>query len=494
MSAYETWLRMLAQAKNSSAGKFASGAASMFLPEKLSDVVTGPAYAVRHPIDSASMLWDATKGASQDQFERMYNAPTTSEAIGHGLAGAIPLMGPAAAASGEAIGEGRTAEGLGMAAGLLAPSLYHMRPELKATPSIVSAEQATLPTRRTALKVGAGAGAAAMLPKLLEVATKTPEAAAVAEAAPRGLAAPSALGREGFYRELKYRAGMPWGGDIPEARPIQSIDQLVTNVRDGRASEVPDYTQGVHTGDRFFLTRAEIDGPDGIQYIKQVNKVHPYESLRAALRDFNKHNLGEAAYTSGRYDDEGLLTPKRIVHSEITPEAALRLNTIEKPKLTMDVVDKNGKSLKTQPDVFNEPDKWDFVTVTGGSSEDSWKNYTNEPASIVAVPKGTANISKKLGIERYEAVDADTAKAMMREGPYNPVSRRIVRPDTVGISPRYTKRVTIRLLKDTLAKQIAENKRAAGKTPPPLLAKPPLLSDNPLLSRQEFFAGLRKKP
>lgn len=42
-----------------------------------------------------------------------------TEAVGHAMAAALPVLGPAAANAGEAIGEGRTGEGLGQAAGLL---------------------------------------------------------------------------------------------------------------------------------------------------------------------------------------------------------------------------------------------------------------------------------------------------------------------------------------------------------------------------------------
>lgn len=50
-----------------------------------------------------------------------YKAGDYSEAAGHAIAGALPLIGPAAAHAGEQLAEGRTAEGAGEAAGLLAP-------------------------------------------------------------------------------------------------------------------------------------------------------------------------------------------------------------------------------------------------------------------------------------------------------------------------------------------------------------------------------------
>jgi hypothetical protein len=117
--------------------RFASGAARTLLPSTTpSDYVTGPLYAARHPIDSLNLLWESIKGAHVDQARktsesagRISSAPTLggkagaiSETLGHGLATVLPVVGPAAAAAGEAIGSGDVAGGLGMTAGLLAPS------------------------------------------------------------------------------------------------------------------------------------------------------------------------------------------------------------------------------------------------------------------------------------------------------------------------------------------------------------------------------------
>lgn len=62
-------------------------------------------------------------GAHAEQFrkaKKAYDEGRISEAVGHTLAGAIPLVGPAAAAAGEQIGSGDVSGGLGAGAGLLA--------------------------------------------------------------------------------------------------------------------------------------------------------------------------------------------------------------------------------------------------------------------------------------------------------------------------------------------------------------------------------------
>lgn len=103
--------------QGSALGRFAQGAWQNLNPVSM---VQGVAQAVRHPIDTAV----AAKDAMGEQWEKAYHAGAEgrySEAVGHGLAGSLPLVGPAAAAAGERIGSGDVAGGLGEAAGLLAP-------------------------------------------------------------------------------------------------------------------------------------------------------------------------------------------------------------------------------------------------------------------------------------------------------------------------------------------------------------------------------------
>lgn len=84
-----------------------------------------------NPIPGLKAMYEAgpvntVKGivaAQGEQFQKSGQALKDgrySEAVGHGLAGALPLIGPATANAAEKIGEGKTAEGLGNAAGILA--------------------------------------------------------------------------------------------------------------------------------------------------------------------------------------------------------------------------------------------------------------------------------------------------------------------------------------------------------------------------------------
>lgn len=95
--------------------KFAKGAWENLNPIA---AVKGVMQAAQHPIDTGKALLQAQK----DQFGKAkqdYQQGHYSEMVGHGLAGALPIVGPAAAKAGEDIGKGEIAKGLGEGAGLI---------------------------------------------------------------------------------------------------------------------------------------------------------------------------------------------------------------------------------------------------------------------------------------------------------------------------------------------------------------------------------------
>lgn len=103
--------------RGSAVGRFASGVGEMLNPI----AIAGGLYnTVRHPIDTGRALVGAhveQLGKARDAFgEGRY-----SEAVGHGAAGLLPVVGPIAADIGEQIGQGDIAGGMGRATGLLAP-------------------------------------------------------------------------------------------------------------------------------------------------------------------------------------------------------------------------------------------------------------------------------------------------------------------------------------------------------------------------------------
>lgn len=82
------------------------------------EMVKGVYGAVRHPYDTLTGLVQA-QGAQLSQAKALAKEGRYSEAAGYGLAGVLPLVGPAAAAVGENIGAGNVAEGVGQGLGLI---------------------------------------------------------------------------------------------------------------------------------------------------------------------------------------------------------------------------------------------------------------------------------------------------------------------------------------------------------------------------------------
>lgn len=122
----------------SNASNFALGVLSQFNPVEIGKGIYGM---ITHPIDTAIGL-----GTAQvEQFKKgkaEYDQGHYPEAIGHALAGALPIVGPAAADIGEALGTGQdTAKNLGKAVGLTA---------------LVSPSAITKPIGVVANKVGGG--------------------------------------------------------------------------------------------------------------------------------------------------------------------------------------------------------------------------------------------------------------------------------------------------------------------------------------------------
>jgi hypothetical protein len=99
------------------AGRFLGGAWKNLNPiTALEGLYSG----VTHPLDTGKAILQA-QGAELGKAADNFKQGRYSEAVGHGAAGLLPLIGPAAAAAGERIGSGDVAGGLGEATGLLAP-------------------------------------------------------------------------------------------------------------------------------------------------------------------------------------------------------------------------------------------------------------------------------------------------------------------------------------------------------------------------------------
>lgn len=105
------------QPEGSAVGRFLSNLGESLNPLTL---ISGAAQAIAHPIDTATAL----VGSQVDEIKKakaLYDEGRYEEAAGHAAAGILPVIGPAAARSGEQIAGGDIAGGLGSATGLLAP-------------------------------------------------------------------------------------------------------------------------------------------------------------------------------------------------------------------------------------------------------------------------------------------------------------------------------------------------------------------------------------
>lgn len=102
-----------------------------FLGTLASDVAGIPSaigQTIFHPIDTLKAMGQAQLGEfskAKEQFGQKHY----SEAFGHGLAGLLPLAGPAAAQSGEEFGSGQPGAGAAHAFELLAPSAGRLLPK-----------------------------------------------------------------------------------------------------------------------------------------------------------------------------------------------------------------------------------------------------------------------------------------------------------------------------------------------------------------------------
>jgi hypothetical protein len=100
---------------------------AMGAPERMSDVLSGPAYAVQHPIDSAKLLYNAASQSQQQLIDKAYdyqNRPGLGnkvKGLAYGVYSAIPFAGPTLAHAGEQMESGDMAGGIGTTLGAAAP-------------------------------------------------------------------------------------------------------------------------------------------------------------------------------------------------------------------------------------------------------------------------------------------------------------------------------------------------------------------------------------
>ncbi len=107
--------------------RFGQGVAQNLLPTTTaSDIVAGPSYTVRHPIESAKLFGSNIADSMQQQAEQARQdiaAGNYGRGIAKAAASGIPIYGPAVARAFETAASGNIAGAAGQAAGLAAPFL-----------------------------------------------------------------------------------------------------------------------------------------------------------------------------------------------------------------------------------------------------------------------------------------------------------------------------------------------------------------------------------
>lgn len=143
--------------EGSAFGRFVSNAASVLNPVA---AVEGVYQAVRHPVTTTENLIGAQVGQGRQALSDVKRG-RYAEAVGHGAAALLPLVGPAAAQTGEQIGSGDVAGGLGRGTALaLAPTITEgalklgknllQRGSLRLMQSALKPSDALVNTRRAA--------------------------------------------------------------------------------------------------------------------------------------------------------------------------------------------------------------------------------------------------------------------------------------------------------------------------------------------------------
>ncbi len=353
------------------------------LGEQLNPITaaTGLYQAARHPIDTAQGVL-AAQGAQFGKAADDMGAGRYSEAVGHGLAGIVPLVGPAAAQAGEQIASGDVAGGLGKATGLLAPV---------AAPAAMRAGARALPTSAAdALDASAATRVAdVMSPKVGANKVRFGnQAERVAPALAQDLAADGApWTREGFHaqvgqklseaeQELDAAATARNPNLVYHTKPIiaalrQKLSELTANtVRSGRVTAGADVIPAPNAARAAQIQQA-------IQELSNLGSVADFESLRRIRQAYD--GPAKAVYSPsmtadylksqggklGAADVTGVLRDSLAQADPATAAANAKYSLY---KTADDVLEATREVERTRPRVGRIIAARIFGTVTGGQA------------------------------------------------------------------------------------------------------------------------------
>jgi hypothetical protein len=270
---------------------------------------TGLANVIAHPLDTylgAAPIADAVKGAVKAQWDQAVTAAqkvkaaahaaaggqgteaalSATEALGHGLAAILPILGPAAADVGEHGARGDVAGMVGGAAGLLTPFAAKYGLETKA-PNLGKADRLTREAEAQVSQRVLAPGnprfkgtAAALAPQILDRGLQG-DRIALQQLATEG------MDTAGSHIDQTVSAH---GGPQAPVATTPIVDAMTKRINDLTVNGTPIPTAAGRVAS---LTKLR-------DYVQGLGKTAPFESIKAIRDDF----YGEAAKQSG-YEASG---------------------------------------------------------------------------------------------------------------------------------------------------------------------------------------------
>jgi hypothetical protein len=378
-----------APATGSAAGRFAEGAWENLNPVNM---VKGVAGAVMHPIDTVK----AAGSAMGSEWEKAGTAASQgrySEAAGHGLAGSLPLVGPAAAAIGERIGEGDVAGGVGAGTGLIA-SMF--------------APRAVSGTVKVANKIRAPFAG-------------TMDAGVAAAAAREGVAMPaSALSTSKVVPALEAISAKGFGGGETVARAVGATSELTARAEHlaGRASKLATESQrGVAIAEGFDAFRGAWMRTKNALYKSAAipEGLVADTSKSAALVDEILKQKQGAANVSGGAQDLSFFESLRD---------GLSSGKVAAKDLRAAVQELNAKIGGAHADAWSAANK-QLLKKVAATMGDDFEAALKSGAPDVAAKLEAANLHYRTGLEKVNSAFGKAINRLAKAGEYDKIGRAV---------------------------------------------------------------------
>lgn len=381
------------QPKPGAGARFAEGVWKNVNPV---NIVSGIAGAIMHPPTTMKAAWDQM-AAEREKAQQADLQDRYSEAMGHRLAGIIPFVGPAAAASGEKIAEGDVAGGLGEGVGLLAASLLPKaaKAATKGTIGLANKIRAPFAGQVDTAVVNAAMRAGVEMPAS---AMSTSRVAPVAEAvAAKGLGGGQTMGRiSAATAELTSRAEHL----VKQASKLTTESQRGAAIAEGFDSFRKAW---IRTKNNLYKDASIPEGL-GVNANKTV----------ALLDEIIKTKQGAAKLAGGATD---------LSYFERLREG-LAAGTVKAADLRAAIQDLNGKIGGAHADAWSAANKQLLKKVAATMSDD-FEGAIKTGAPTVAAKLEAANAAYKNGITKINSTFGESINKLAKEGAYDKIGRAV---------------------------------------------------------------------